>query len=55
VKFHFSDTWARKAAEWYRAGVQADVWRRQGAEMSTWEVFLGAKPIIRGVVQESPP
>lgn len=34
---------------WYQAGVQADVYRRQGVEMTTWEVFMGAKPIERSI------
>lgn len=36
-------------AGWYRAGVQAEVYRRQGVEMSTWEVFTGAKPAERTI------
>lgn len=34
---------------WYTSKVQADVYRRQGVEMSTWEVFIGAKPAERTV------
>lgn len=35
---------------WYASGVQADVYRRQGVEMSQWEVFVGAKPVVRQIV-----
>ena len=35
---------------WYRAGVQQEVYKRQGCEMSQWEVFMGAKPIDRQLV-----
>ena len=35
---------------WYAAGVQRDVWARQGCSMSQWEVFMGAKPIERNFV-----
>ena len=34
---------------WYKAGVQVEVYRRQGVEMTQWEVFLGAKPIERTI------
>mgnify|MGYP000087141963 CR=1 FL=1 len=37
------------ACRYYTASVQADVYRRQGVEMTTWEVFLGAKPVERPV------
>ena len=40
---------------WYCSSVQAEVYRRQGAAMSTWEVFIGAKPIIRQQVGEVAP
>ena len=30
--------------KWYTAGVQVEVYRRSGIEMSQWEVFIGAKP-----------
>lgn len=41
------------AVQWYRAGVQADVYRRQGVEMTTWEVMMGAKPVERSIrIQE---
>lgn len=33
--------------ETYRASVQAAVYRRQGVEMTTWEVMLGSKPVER--------
>jgi hypothetical protein len=36
---------------WYKAGVQQEVYRRQGCEMSRWEIMLGAKPIDRQLVQ----
>ena len=29
---------------WYSAGVQAKVYKRQGIELTQWEVFVGAKP-----------
>lgn len=29
---------------WYKAGLQADVYRREGIEISQWEVFVGVKP-----------
>lgn len=32
---------------YYQAGVQADVYRRQGFNISTWEVMMGGKPIER--------
>lgn len=35
---------------WYRASVQADVYRRSGVDMSTWEVFTGSRPIERVIV-----
>lgn len=34
---------------WYKAGVQAEVYRRQGVEMTQWEVFVGAHPAERTV------
>lgn len=34
---------------WYKASVQADVYRRQGVEMGTWEVMMGAKPVERPI------
>jgi hypothetical protein len=38
--------------KWYRAGIQQEVYRRQGCEMSRWEVFMGAKPIDRQLVPQ---
>jgi hypothetical protein len=38
---------ASEGCQWYKAGVQAKVYRRQGVEMSRWEVFCGAKPVER--------
>ena len=35
------------AGAFYSASVQADVYKRQGVEISTWEVMMGAKPIER--------
>lgn len=32
---------------YYSADVQAGVYRRQGVNISTWEVMMGAKPIER--------
>lgn len=32
---------------WWRASIQADVYGRQGVQMSTWEVLMGAKPVER--------
>ncbi len=32
---------------WYKSSVQADVYRRQGVEMTTWECMMGAKPAER--------
>jgi hypothetical protein len=34
---------------WLQAAVQVDVYRRQGVEMTTFEVFMGAKPVERYV------
>lgn len=34
-------------AKWYAAGIQRDVYARQGCRMTRWEVFCGAKPIDR--------
>jgi hypothetical protein len=30
--------------DWYRAGVQARIYERQGIKMTQWEVFMGAEP-----------
>jgi hypothetical protein len=38
---------------WVRATVQTNVYKRQGVDMSVWEVLLGAKPIER-VLKETP-
>ena len=35
---------------WYQSGLQADVYRRQGVEMTQWEVFCGAQPVERYVI-----
>lgn len=40
---------ATLAFKWYSSGIQADVWRREGAHMTQWEVFVGAKPIVRNI------
>lgn len=34
---------------WYQAGIKADVCRRNGWQVSQWEIFMGA-PMPRGVV-----
>lgn len=34
----------------WRASIQKDVYHRQGVEMTTFEVFMGAKPIERSLV-----
>ncbi len=34
---------------WIRAAVQAEVYRRQGIHMTTFECFLGAKPAERTI------
>lgn len=39
--------WAGVA--WYLANVQAEVWQREGVQITTWEVFCGAKPVERSV------
>jgi hypothetical protein len=33
--------------EWYVAGVQQQVYARQGVQMSHWEIMLGARPVVR--------
>lgn len=41
---------------WYVAGVQVEVYRRQGITMTRWEVFVGAEPAERVVqVKEREP
>jgi hypothetical protein len=37
---------------WYKAGIQQQVWERQGVHMTRWEVFVGSKPIVRQLVQD---
>lgn len=37
------------AAAWYRAAVHSDVYRREGIDVSTWEVLWGARPAERTV------
>lgn len=34
----------------WRASIQVGVYKRQGVEMSTWEVLMGAKPVERVIV-----
>lgn len=34
---------------WYRSGIQSEVYRREGIELSQWEVFCGAKPAERQI------
>lgn len=29
---------------WYQSGLQAEVYRRAGVEITQWEVFCGVKP-----------
>ena len=36
-------------AHLYQASVQSAVYRREGIEVSTWEVFVGAKPAERTI------
>lgn len=38
------------SASWYFAAAQAAVYRREGIEMSTWEVFIGCKPAERSII-----
>ncbi len=37
------------AISWYCAGLQAEVYRRQGVEMTQWEVFIGMKTVERTI------
>ncbi len=37
-------------AGWYRAGVQSEVYRRAGVEVTQWECFIGMKPAERAVI-----
>ena len=41
--------WVSIGGKWYRAGAQAEVYRREGIEMTQWEVFIGVKPAERTV------
>jgi hypothetical protein len=34
---------------WYRAGVQAGVYEREGIQITQWEVFVGSKPGERAI------
>lgn len=40
--------------KWYQASVQCDVYERQGVSMTTWEVFIGVKPIERTINIKQP-
>ena len=40
--------------KWYQASVQRDVYERQGVSMTTWEVFIGVKPIERTINIKQP-
>ena len=35
------------AYEWYKAGQQAALYKRQGIQMTQWEVFIGLEPAER--------
>jgi len=37
------------AWEWYVSGVKAEVYRREGIDMTQWEVFVGVKPLERTI------
>lgn len=37
------------AFDWYRAGQQAQVYQREGIEITQWEVFMKAKPAERSI------
>lgn len=37
---------------WWRASTQQAVWAREGVHLTTWEVFMGAKPAER-VIREA--
>lgn len=39
---------------WYIAGLQAAVYRRQGIDVTQWELFNGAKPAERAYRMEAP-
>ena len=34
---------------WYKAGIQVDVYQREGIHMTQWEVFMGSKPAERTI------
>lgn len=34
---------------WYRAGVQADTYHRQGIQLTQWECFIGTKPAEQAI------
>ena len=34
---------------WYRAGIQAAVYEREGIHMTQWEVFIGSRPAERTI------
>lgn len=37
----------------YSASIESAVYRRQGVEISTWEVLCGAKPVERAMFERS--
>ena len=37
---------------WYSAGIQQQVWERQGCKMTQWEVFIGTEPITRYIKED---
>ena len=43
------------AWKWYRAGVQQEVWNREGIHMTRWEVFTGATPASRQFINQDKP
>lgn len=40
------------AIHWFMASIQRDVYARQGVEMTTFEIFMGAKPVERYVKEK---
>ena len=42
------------AWQWRAAGMQAEVYRRQGVEMTQWECFMGIKPVERTINIKAP-
>lgn len=52
LSFIFCVVWAGVGllTKWENAGIQQEVWRRQGIEMTQWEIYRGAKPAL--VVKE---